>query len=155
MKVWRYDERKFQVGDQIEPESGKSPQLTPEQWGAEKIIRSAQPGGKEIRESSVYCFEERRLANLGANRTGRCLYELEIKQEDIQHRGDLFFYDRVAKKIKSGEDPADDACQYWNGTECPQRPAIELLVRRAIVVAVHSVDPIVNRPTTSADDYGL
>lgn len=117
-------------------------------------IRSAREGGEHLRRSAVYCFEERKKANSGAVLRNRYLYELEVCESDIMHRGDLNHYSAIADIPENDPDVPRLAELYWSGQPSDQNASFEVLVRAAKVISKHSLEKLA-MPVTGHDPFDL
>ncbi len=83
--------------------------LTEHQKVVEIAIREALPHGPTIRGTSLYTWADEGVAKrLWRRSRKRYLYELEIAEADIRHKGDLNYYSEALDAVKSGK-PFEDA----------------------------------------------
>jgi hypothetical protein len=98
---------------------------------AEKLIREARSGGAEIRSNCIYAWECAEMAESNWRiEKAKHLYELEICEADILHRGNaVHVFD-----LRSAEESLKAALakRYWE--EPGQEKYVELLVRKARVL---------------------
>lgn len=144
--VWRYDARKFQPGDVIQPDPETPPNLQPSEEKAEILVRAGHPTAELIRRQSVYCFENKAKANLGAVVQKRRLYELEVDDDDINHRGDLNHYSDLSELDDGDPDCGRLVAAYWSGQPSETNPSFEVLVSKATVIREHKPRPLSGEP---------
>ena len=103
----------------------------------EGAIRTALPDGTNIRGSSLYTWKDETLARrLWLLSKKKYLYELEIDEADIRHKGDLNHYSEAEVAAKLGKS-FDEVRKYCTGEPAgPQftGPRIEILVSKATVL---------------------
>lgn len=100
MKVYRYEDRLFKVGDVITPDLIKEPVLTPENIAVETIISKLDPKLAKIRSRALYTWLSRELFEsfIELHKRGvsilknKNFYELQISSQDILFESDLNYY---------------------------------------------------------------
>jgi hypothetical protein len=112
--------------------------LTEHQKVVEIAIREALPHGPTIRGTSLYTWADEGVAKrLWRRSRKRYLYELEIAEADIRHKGDLNYYSEALDAVKSGKPFEDAIRKYCRGeTAGPPftEPRVEILVSKATVL---------------------
>lgn len=138
MLVYRYDDECHAPGEYIKTRGNSFNTLTDRQKVVELAVRSRLPAGIQIRSESLYTWLSETLARrLWPRSDKKYLYELEVDERDIQHRGDLNWYSAAVDAVKAGKSPYDAIEKYCNGEESGPpytEPRIELLVVRAKVI---------------------
>ncbi|WP_454655096.1 hypothetical protein [Bosea beijingensis] len=137
LRAYRYDARDLEVGRIIVPERDHSESLDKSWAVTEAAIRAVSPDKEAIRKDSIYTWESEDWARKAwALEKGKYLYEVEIDEADIRHRGDTNAYGLVKDLLKAGKDPAPALMLYWSGEGVEaQLPRVELLVTKATVVS--------------------
>lgn len=69
--------------------------------------------------------------------TGGKLYQVEIDEDSVLHRGDMALMDRMKALVEEGKDVKELAAAYWAGEESTN-PEIEIMVEYAVVEKVLS-----------------
>ncbi|NJA07566.1 hypothetical protein HC024_17790 [Methylococcaceae bacterium WWC4] len=144
MKLWRADKRDFNVGDVI-TSANEFASLNPKGSNEiEQVFEHRRPDGKPNRVGCLYLFENEVVAKQHWSKMadGK-LYEVELRDEPILHRGDMRFVDAAfaSSDISTIEKCAID---YWEGIET-EKPRIEILATRATIVQVISKDQVERR----------
>lgn len=154
LTVWRFDPREFRPGELMQPNLAKRPSLKDSELLAERALCEIDPTSAQDRARALYCYELHRHAYAGAIGYDAFLYELEIDQDDIIHRGDLGFYEDIKS---SGDGVASQmaAKNYWSGNDHPSNSIIEILVPRALVIRNHGRQRHTRLQHNDAADYGL
>src|SRR5262249_7170674 len=107
-KVYRYDEEDYPEGETITSRGDHFVRLTPAQQRVETAIRKTLENGEEIRIKSLYTWENREVAErLWKHKKETHLFELEIDDADVVHRGDLDFFSAAVDAIKASQSPED------------------------------------------------
>ena len=90
MKCFRADQRIFRVHDDVDPSGDHLDELQPNVKAVELLIRKAMPNGHAIRGESLHVFVSQEVAlRYWFFKAGRHLYELEVEESDILHKGDM------------------------------------------------------------------
>jgi hypothetical protein len=131
--VYRHDHRDFKIGEVMPPAGDHYSGLTGDQQKAEDKVRAGRPDGAEVRADHLYVYPHRDMAEEDwKHRKDRHLYELEIDEADIRHRGDLQIFHEVIDAVRIGA-PVDEAVRrYW--ISAADSRYVELMVARATVV---------------------
>jgi hypothetical protein len=139
MRVYRYDDQEFADGQMIESRGDSFGTLTDHQKVVEIAIRAALPNGAIVRGNSLYTWADEQLAKrLWPPSKKRYLYELEIDEADIRHKGDLNYYSEAVSAAKSGapiEDAVSKYCAGENAGAPYTEPRVEILVSKAKVLS--------------------
>lgn len=144
MKLYRADKRDFNVGDTISTANvfvEKNPEGS---LLIEEVFQSAKPKNKLSRIGCLFLFEDEIVAKKHWSKmTDGKLYEVEIDETSVLHRGDMRLID---KAFIATNDSEKQLCaeQYWAGIVTEQ-PRIEILVKEAIIVGVISKDQVERR----------
>lgn len=137
MMVYRYDSASYAESDIMRSRGNSFDMLTDDQKIVEIAIRAAVCGGADIRGNSLYTWENEGLAKRLWRLSGKpYLYELEVEDSDIRHRGDLNFYTEALEAIREGNSPSEAIEKYWSGETSVApwtEPRIELLASQARV----------------------
>lgn len=103
ISVYRYDNEEFADGLLIESRGDSFSALTEDEKKVELAIRATLPDGENIRSTSLYTWADEELAKRLWSLSGkRYLYELEIDEADIRHKGDLNYYSEAKTAAKLG-----------------------------------------------------
>lgn len=141
MKWYRADKRDFNVGDEIFS-ANEFVTLNPEGSKAnEDLFELKRPEGKPCRIGCLYLFENEEVARKHWSRmSDGKLYEVELGNEEILHRGDMRFIDEAFILPEIAE---RELCvtNYWAGIET-KNPRVEVLVNKARVTRVISKDQV-------------
>ena len=137
MNVYRYDNETYDENEVIRSRGDSFNSLTESQKQVELAIRSRLSNGENIRSTSLYTWADETLARrLWPLSQKKYLYELEIEDSDIRHKGDLNFDSAAVEEVKAGASPNGAIEKYCSGenAEAPQtQPRIEVLVSEAKV----------------------
>jgi hypothetical protein len=138
MLVYRYDDECYTPGQCIPTRGDSFNTLTEDQKVVELAVRLALPAGAQIRGESLYTWANEMLARrLWRFSKKKYLYELEIDERDIRHKGDLNWYSAAMDAVKAGRSPHDAVKKYCNGEESGPpytEPRVELLVSQAKMI---------------------
>jgi len=143
-KTYRYDAEDYPEGKIISSRGDHFETLTGLQKRAETLIRQARPDGGKIRAQSLYAWESQdvaeRLWRMKKRTTPVHLFELEIQDDDMIHRGDVDAFTAVTIAIQRHQSPERAVRDYWEGVCGGER--IEILARKAKVLRRlrHSLD---------------
>ena len=125
IKAFRADKRRFAVGQSIGTAS-EFPERNPSGKQLERVFTAAKPDGKPERIGSLFVFENYDDAEWHwAKMADGILYECEIEDTAILHRGDMKLID-IAMPY---------ANRYWTG-ESTGKPCWELLVAGASITKI-------------------
>jgi hypothetical protein len=144
MRCYRFDLRDFNVGEKVLPDSKAQPEITDNRRPIEKALCGASKKICSIRSSALYCYESYEFAvsiqklsqRPGANvYKGRKLYEIDIRDEHILHKGDLSTYEAIGKAIAAQMCPAYLVEEYIAGkANSTSRRFFEVLASEGTVV---------------------
>jgi hypothetical protein len=129
--VYRTDTEDFQAGRVLRPRGDHIATMNAMLHEAERLLRKGKVGGDKIRSNCVYVWEtlEAGESNWSHDKE-KHLYELEICDADILHRGDSLFLATLAA-VSDNHQLATLIQEYWN---VPAKGKyVELMVRRARV----------------------
>jgi hypothetical protein len=136
--VWRYDDQDYPNGRIAASRGDHFAGLTGVQKAAELAIGAAKPDGLKVRSTSLYVWVDQVVAEkLWKLSKKKYLYELEVDQADIHHKGDVNCYSAAMDAIAAGRPPTDPVDRYWRGDDEPPPyydPRIEMLVSHAKVM---------------------
>lgn len=143
IKTYRYDDEEFSDERILEARGDPFEGLTGPQKIIETALREAKEEGAFIRSTSLYTWEDQDLsARMWVHSKKKYLYELEVDEADVRHKGDLNFYSEAVSSAMSGA-PFTDAIQsYWRGDNAGSpytQPRVEILVAQARVI--HRLKP--------------
>lgn len=137
--VYRYDDEHYDVGSTISSRGDHLGTLTPDEKIVEKMIRAKLNDGERIRAESLYAWDSVDVAKrLHKYARKKFLYQLEIDDSDIRHRGDVEHFSDAVDAIKTNRN-ADSSVASYCRSDLKNSPKVELLVSRAVVIAV--LDP--------------
>lgn len=129
--AYRTDAVDFQEGQILLPRGDHKDTLHTTLHEAEKLIREARADGAEIRSNCIYAWESAEMAESNWRiEKGKHLYELEICEADVLHRGNAVHVSNLRDANESLKVAL--AKRYWE--EPGQEKYVELLVRRARVL---------------------
>jgi hypothetical protein len=132
--VYRCDDQEFADGQIIESRGDSFSTLTDPQKAVETTIRAALPNGATIRGNSLYTWADEEVAKrLWPRSKKRYLYELEVDEADIRHKGDLNHYSEAVSAAKSGapiENAVGKYCAGENASAPYTEPRVEILVSK-------------------------
>lgn len=139
MKLYRADKRDFDVGDEVTSANEFTSKNPDGSEDIERIFEEQRPPEKPKRSGPLYLFDNEVVAKKHWSKMadGK-LYEVELREETILHKGDMRFVDEAflaedsLSKIRCATD-------YWEGKES-DKPRMELLVSRAFVIKIISKD---------------
>jgi hypothetical protein len=138
IRVYRYDDEEFPTGKVIRCRGDSFDTLTDHQKTVEIAIRKALPDGANVRSTSIYVWADQQVAKrLWPLSKKRYLYELEIDEVDIRHKGDLNNYSEAETAAKSGKPFEDAVLRYCRGEMAGKKytePRVEILVSEATVL---------------------
>ena len=144
MKLYRADKRDFNVGDEVTSANdftSKNPEGSEE---IEKIFEERRPTDKPKRSGPLYLFDNEVVAKKHWSKMadGK-LYEVELREEAILHKGDMRFVDE-AFAAQDSSSKIKCAVDCWEGKES-EKPRMESLVSKAFVTKVISKDQVERR----------
>lgn len=118
---------------------------------AEIAIRQGHAEGWRIRSESLYVYSDKDMSERDWSfKKGRYLYELEIEENDIIHRGDLQNFHEVVSALGNGLSAEDLVQRYWSGAASGRYA--ELLAGRATVTKVLRTPSDYRSPTQRAQE---
>jgi hypothetical protein len=119
VKLYRYEDRDFAEGEVMPPFGDHYRRLTPEQKIVENKLIEALPDGENLRNSSLYTWEDEAVARrvfdaqVSAKKPRTYLYEVEVEAEKVRFRGDLNSYSAAVDAVANNQSP--DAAIAWLG----------------------------------------
>lgn len=138
IKVYRYDDREFSANQEMLPIGDSFDILTDPQKAVEIAVRAARSDGATVRSTSLFTWADQAVAErLWARSKKKYLYEVEIDDADIRHKGDVNQYSEAADAAKLNRPFEDAITKYWNGDLAGQpysEPRMEILVSKATVL---------------------
>lgn len=136
--VYRYDDAEYDPGETVRARGDSLETLTENQKIVEAAIRSTEKDSNNIRGTSLYTWENEALARrLWKYSKKKYLYELEVDDGNIRHRGDLNWYSAAVDAVAMGDSPNEGVTKYWSGESAGEpftEPRIEVLVSGARVI---------------------
>ena len=140
MKAYRADKRDFQPGDVIRSAGEYVGAFSREQRKVERCIDRGRQRHVPSRARSLFVFESLDAAKKHWSKmSDGKLYEVEIDEATIRHRGDMALVEQVHHAFQAGRDIKSLIAAYWNG-DLTDAPEIEIMVEDARVMAVISKD---------------
>jgi len=144
VKVYRYDERVFQVGDVIKPDLGKKVELTEKNKAVEKCISELNPGVASIRCLALYTWANRRIIDntMHARERGvavlqnKNFYVLNINPDDILFQGDLVYHTLARENLDNKSLCREYLNKFIQGEIYNDAVQKEILVTKAQVLSV-------------------
>ncbi|MFN3242968.1 MAG: hypothetical protein ACE37K_15820 [Planctomycetota bacterium] len=140
MRYFRVDKRRFCLGQSI---ASAQEFVDKHELGraVEDAFEGHRPEGKPRREGSLFVFEsEDDAREHHAKMTDGRLYEVEVPDADVLHRGDMQLTEQVRSHLEDCATCGELARRYWDGLET-DAPVIELIVRSSEVVREIDVSP--------------
>jgi len=143
-KVYRYDERVFQVGDVIKPDLGKKVELTEENKTVEKCIAELNSEIANIRCLALYTWANRRIIDSamharergGAILKNKNFYVLDINPEDILFQGDLAYHTLARENLDNKALCRKYINKFIQGETYSDGVQKEILVTKAQILSV-------------------
>ncbi|MGB3490209.1 MAG: hypothetical protein WBA62_19120 [Xanthobacteraceae bacterium] len=137
MRAYHYSNRKHKPGDTITAGRDSIVMLTPSQRAFEDALRAVSIEKTRIRAESLYLWEAADVIKRTWTtivHAYRFVYEVEVIESEIQHRGDLNVYTHGCSASNSS-DIKKSVDDYWaSRLQADQSPRIELLATKAIVI---------------------
>lgn len=133
MYLYRVDKRKFEIGEEIQPNPDFEQHLDGESMKVENILNDTRPGIPE-RKDCLFLFFELSAAFNFFRKYGGYVYGVEPKT--IYHRGDMNKLDNLLDLVRFTDDSdilTTVANEYWKGGTHTFMPCYEYLVRSCIV----------------------
>lgn len=136
LKVYRYSTTDHPNGKVLTQRGDHYSRLTGTQKLVEDRIRALSPDWKRKRAESLYTWHDKEFATCLWKNDKKLthLFELEVEGGDIEHWGDLSWYSMMEDFLRGPQKGEDYALRNYV-TELQSRPRIEILVKKAIVVA--------------------
>ena len=135
--VYRYDDEDYPDGKVIRSRGDHMETLKADRRPVERAIRDQLPNKGEVRETSLYTWEDRATATRLAKRSNsKFLYELNVEPADIRCRFDVeLFSDATDEKMGPAfEGAVRRFCAGKTGGKSGLSPKIEVLVTQATVI---------------------
>jgi hypothetical protein len=137
MRAFRADKRLFAVGDELSTASEYVRRFDPDRSVFEFVLNLLRPRRLKPRSAYLFVFESLEAARRHWTKmTNGKLYEVEIDESQIKHRGDMALLERAfqsegwLKRLTSMR-------AYWR-SEMLETPVVEITVPTATVVQVIS-----------------
>jgi hypothetical protein len=144
LSVYRADKRTFAAGDFIGT-AAHFTTLNPDGLRLEEVFTAAKLASKPARADCLFVFESFPDAEWHwAKMADAILYECEIDDGMILHRGDMRLVDSAGEALRANTDATPQAVRYWEGQN-GGNPIWELLVARAMVTRVICADQKLRR----------
>jgi hypothetical protein len=142
-KYYRADARSFAPGDAMGPQKAyqEAFDVPGREHGKamESLLESCRPENKPRRSDCLFVFENEVAAKRHwRTNDGLFLYEVEIDESEVRHRGDMNLTDAIGGEYRKLSTPDQThvrtlADKYWKGGVC-DNACIETLVPHARVV---------------------
>jgi hypothetical protein len=140
MKAYRADKRDFQLGEVIRLAGEYVGAFSRDQRKVERCIDRGRDRHIPSRARSLFVFESLDAAKKHWSKMSEGkLYEVEIDDETIRHRGDMALVEQVHHAFQAGRDIKTLITAYWSG-DLTDAPEVEIMVEEARVTAVLSKD---------------
>jgi len=134
IRVYRYANEDYADGQTIRPCSDHFDRLDATRKDAELALRAVSTEAEAIRKTSLYTWADERLARrLWPRSHSKFLYELEVDEASVLHRGDVSHFWEAQSALKRGGDAGDAVNRYWSG-EAAGTPYVEVLLSEAKVI---------------------
>lgn len=135
MYLYRVDKRKFEIGEEIQPNTDFEQHLNDESIKVEYLLNATRPGIPE-RKDCLFLFFELSAALNFFRKYGGYVYEVEVDCHDIYHRGDMNKLDNLLDLVRFTDDVeilTAAGNEYWKGGTHTFMPCYEYLVKSCIV----------------------
>lgn len=133
MYLYRVDKRKFEIGEEIQPNTDFEQHLNDESIKVEYLLNATRPGIPE-RKDCLFLFFELSAALNFFKKYGGYVYGVEPKT--ICHRGDMNKLDNLLDLVRFTDDNdilTTAAHEYWKGGTHKFMPCYEFLVKSCVV----------------------
>lgn len=145
MYLYRVDKRKFEIGEEIQPDTDFEQHLDDESMKVEDILNATRPDIPE-RKNCLFLFSELSAALNFFRKYGGYVYGVDVDCNDIHRRCDMNKIDNLLDLVRFTDD--EDILraagnEYWKGGTHTFMPCYEFLVR-SCVVRKCLVDPSVH-----------
>ena len=135
MYLYRVDKRKFEIGEEIQPNPDFEQHLDDESMKVENILNDNRPGIPE-RKDCLFLFFELSAALNFFRKYGGYVYEVRVDCHAIYHRGDMNKLDNLLDLVRFTDDVdilTAAGNEYWKGGTHTFMPCYEYLVKSCIV----------------------
>lgn len=135
MYLYRVDKRKFEIGEEIQPNTDFEQHLNDESIKVEYLLNATRPGIPE-RKDCLFLFFELSAALNFFRKYGGYVYEVEVDCHDIYHRGDMNKLDNLLDLVRFTDEVdilTAAGNEYWKGGTHTFMPCYEYLVKSCIV----------------------
>lgn len=138
MITFRVDNRSFQVGDIVFPQSIYQHKLNETRLLVEQILEDNRPSNKPPRNSILMLFTSFNNAlRHWTHQSGSKFYRTCISENDILHVGDYNKVEELFQNINDLSSANEIASDYWNGI-ITNNPIEEVFVNSSIIVDIIS-----------------
>lgn len=135
MYLYRVDKRKFEIGEEIQPNTDFEQHLNDESIKVEYLLNATRPGIPE-RKDCLFLFFELSAALNFFRKYGGYVYEVRVDCHAIYHRGDMNKLDNLLDLVRFTDDVeilTAAGNEYWKGGTHTFMPCYEYLVKSCIV----------------------
>lgn len=135
MYLYRVDKRKFEIGEEIQPNTDFEQHLNDESMKVENILNATRPDIPE-RKDCLFLFSELSAALNFFRKYGGYVYEVEVDILDIYHRGDMNKLDNLLDLVRFTDDEdilTAAGYEYWEGGTHTFMPCYEYFAKSCIV----------------------
>ncbi len=133
MYLYRVDKRKFEIGEEIQPNPDFEQHLDDESMKVENILNDTRPGIPERKDCLFLFFELSAALNFFKKYGG---YVYGVEPQKIYHRGDMNKLDNLLDLVRFTDDVeilTAAGNEYWKGGTHTFMPCYEYLVKSCIV----------------------
>lgn len=135
MYLYRVDKRKFEIGEEIQPNTDFEQHLNDESIKVEYLLNATRPGIPE-RKDCLFLFFELSAALNFFRKYGGYVYEVRVDCHAIYHCGDMNKLDNLLDLVRFTDDVeilTAAGNEYWKGGTHTFMPCYEYLVKSCIV----------------------
>lgn len=135
MYLYRVDKRKFEIGEEIQPNTDFEQHLNDESIKVEYLLNATRPGIPE-RKDCLFLFFELSAALNFFRKYGGYVYEVRVDCHAIYHRGDMNKLDNLLDLVRFTDEVdilTAAGNEYWKGGTHTFMPCYEFLVKSCIV----------------------
>lgn len=133
MYLYRVDKRKFEIGEEIQPNTDFEQHLDDESMKVEDILNATRPNIPERKDCLFLFFELSAALNFFKKYGG---YVYGVEPQNIYHRGDMNKLDNLLDLVRFAGDNdilTTAANEYWKGGTHTFMPCYEFLARSCVV----------------------
>lgn len=136
MYLYRVDKRRFEIGEEIQPNTDFEQHLDDESMKVENILNDTRPEQIPMRKDCLFLFFELFAALNFFRKYGGYVYGVDVDCNDIYRRGDMNKLDNLLDLVKFTD--ADNiltaaANEYWKDGTHTFMPCYEVLVKSCVV----------------------